>query len=96
MTAQPLPTTPLLTVRQVADILTLSESTVKALARSGKLSAYRTGGCWRFTEDDVSAYLASVRTGRPARADEIDLDVPMPRGFKPVQFEAELRKQARR
>jgi excisionase family DNA binding protein len=98
MTAPSLPTTPLLTVRQVADILTLSESTVKALARSGKLAAYRTGGCWRFDSADVRAYLASVWTGWPTStgADEIDLDVPLPKGFKPVDFEALLRKQARR
>ena len=56
-------TTPLLTVKDVADRLAVSQSTVYDLAATGKLSCYRIGsrgrGVVRFTEEQVAAYLSA-------------------------------------
>ena len=57
----------MLTIADVARRLNVSESTVYNLAEAGKLAGYRVGmgrGTWRFTEDDVSAYLESCRHQR--------------------------------
>lgn len=54
----------MLTVKQVAERLNVSPSTVYDLAASGKLSCHRIGsrgrGTLRFTEAQVEAYLAST------------------------------------
>ncbi len=38
----------LFTVSEVADFLHLSEHAVRAMAREGRLPAYKVGGLWRF------------------------------------------------
>jgi excisionase family DNA binding protein len=48
----------LLTVREVADVMRVSNMTVYRLIRSGELMATRVGRSYRIYEDDVSAYLA--------------------------------------
>lgn len=55
----------MMTVHQVAERLNVSESTVYSLAEQRKLSGYRVGtgrGTWRFTEEDVAAYLERCRS----------------------------------
>jgi len=57
---------PLLNVKQVADMLNVSLSTVYDLAATKKISCHRIGsrgrGTLRFTEEHVAAYLASTLT----------------------------------
>jgi excisionase family DNA binding protein len=48
----------LLTVREVADVMRVSNMTVYRLIRSGELMATRVGHSYRIFEDDVTAYLA--------------------------------------
>lgn len=46
----------------VAEILTVSEDTVRRLVKSGQLPAYDIGGRVRIDEEDVYAYLEAHRT----------------------------------
>ena len=47
---------------EVAEILTVSEDTVRRLVRSGQLPAYNIGDRIRIDEEDVYAYLEAHRT----------------------------------
>jgi excisionase family DNA binding protein len=49
--------TKLLTISEVAELLTVSQSQVYALVKREKLSAYKIGSCLRIGEDDLQAYL---------------------------------------
>lgn len=51
----------LLTVREVAEVMRVSNMTVYRLIRSGELGATRVGRSYRIWEDDVRSYL---RRGR--------------------------------
>lgn len=48
----------LLTVREVADVMRVSNMTVYRLIRGGELEATRVGRSYRIWEGDVDAYLA--------------------------------------
>ena len=48
----------LLTVREVASVMRVSNMTVYRLIRAGELVATRVGRSYRIFEDDVSAYLS--------------------------------------
>jgi excisionase family DNA binding protein len=52
----------LLTVREVASVMRVSNMTVYRLIRAGELVATRVGRSYRIFEDDVSAYLARGAT----------------------------------
>ena len=47
---------------EVAEILTVSEDTVRRLVANGQLPAYRIGDRTRIDEEDVYAYLEAHRT----------------------------------
>lgn len=51
----------LYTVRDVAELLKLSERKVYDIVSSGKLSAYKIGGSIRVSEEDLLAYLEDSR-----------------------------------
>ena len=57
---------PLLTVKQVAEMMNVSPSTVYDLAATGRIPCHRIGsrgrGTLRFTEEHVAVYLASTLT----------------------------------
>lgn len=46
-----------MTVRDVATYLKLSEKTVRALARGRKISATKIGSKWRFRKSDIDEWL---------------------------------------
>ena len=52
---------PLVSVREVAERLGVSETTVYRLTERRLLPFYRVAGCLRFTPEDVDAYLANGR-----------------------------------
>lgn len=57
--------TPLLTVAQVAELLSVSESLVYRLASDGEIPSYRIGrGALRFRQEDIEAYLSSRLNGK--------------------------------
>ncbi len=52
---------PLLSVDQVANHLNVSSKTIRRKVDSGELPVIRLGRLLRFSENDVSAYLSSMR-----------------------------------
>jgi len=56
---------PLLTVHEVADLLKMRESTVRAWIRDGELRAIKMGRDWRVAVKDLEAYLEG-HANRPA------------------------------
>jgi len=72
----------LLTVKQVAEQLSVSDSTIYALAENRMLVGCKIGvgrGTWRFHQSDVEAYLQASKTDQPEQA-------PGPRAKKPPPF----------
>lgn len=66
----------LLSTKDVATRLQLSESYVQKAALRGELVGHRFGTSWRFTEDDVQAFIdaarhepkrTAIRHGRPVK-----------------------------
>jgi excisionase family DNA binding protein len=57
-------TEPLLTAREVADVLGFSPATIVDWAESGKLRAFKVGGRLRFRESELEAWLETKRTGQ--------------------------------
>lgn len=53
-----LPTEPLLTIREVAALLSVSERTVHRVIAEGLLARHRVGRLVRISRSDVGAYLA--------------------------------------
>lgn len=51
----------LYTVGELTRVLHLSQAKVRALIRSGALSAIRLGAEWRVTAEDLEAFLAARR-----------------------------------
>lgn len=59
---------PLLTLKQVAKMLGLSERTVRRLISSRKLTAVRAGRRYRFRREDVSEFIrSSLTNGAPRK-----------------------------
>jgi excisionase family DNA binding protein len=56
---------PMMSIEEAATLLDVSETTIRRLINSGQLPAYRIGGQFRISEEDIRAYLATVRHGRP-------------------------------
>ena len=49
--------TPIMTVKDVAEYLRFSETKVYKLARAGKMPAARIGKEWRFRRDQIDAWI---------------------------------------
>ena len=56
---------PLLTIHEVAGLLKVKESTVRAWIKSGNLRAVKFGREWRVVQKDLEAYL-NAHANRPA------------------------------
>lgn len=62
-----------LSIKQLADLLKLSERTVYRLANSGEIPGFRVGNSWRFQRSRVEAWMDEQtaktlrRAGRPKR-----------------------------
>ena len=52
---------PLLSLRQVAQLLGISERTVYRLMDDGELHPYKMGKSWKFDQADIDAYLDRLR-----------------------------------
>lgn len=51
----------LLNIKQLRDILRLSERTIFRLIKSGELSGFKVGREWRFEASDINAYIDRQR-----------------------------------
>lgn len=47
----------ILTLKELAEYLKLTEKTAYRLAAEGKLPGFKVGGSWRFKSDDVDAWI---------------------------------------
>jgi excisionase family DNA binding protein len=66
--------TPLLTSEEVAKYLNVEVITVRRLVKSGKLAAYRIGGEYRFSNDDLQTYLqASYQPAKDTKLERLGL-----------------------
>ena len=49
----------ILTIREVADYLKVTERTLYRLAQEGKIPAFKVGGAWRFRRGDLDQWIKS-------------------------------------
>ena len=49
----------ILTIKQVASYLQVTERTIYRLAASDGIPAFKVGGSWRFRKSDIDAWIAS-------------------------------------
>lgn len=57
-----------LTVREVANLLRMSEKKTYRLAQSGDLPAFKVGGAWRFRRSDIESWVAAQVRDRTRKA----------------------------
>ncbi|HCR98064.1 MULTISPECIES: methylation-associated defense system helix-turn-helix domain-containing protein MAD1 [Oceanospirillales] len=53
----------ILTIKEVADFLKLTEKTAYRLAAEGKLPGFKVGGSWRFKQSDIDAWIEESKAG---------------------------------
>ncbi|WP_417667260.1 methylation-associated defense system helix-turn-helix domain-containing protein MAD1 [Pseudidiomarina sp.] len=53
----------ILTIKEVADFLKLTEKTAYRLAAEGKLPGFKVGGSWRFKQSDIDAWIEESKVG---------------------------------
>lgn len=46
----------ILTIRDVAEMLKLTEKTIYRLASEGEIPGFKAGGSWRFRRDEIEAW----------------------------------------
>lgn len=57
-----------LTLKDVAELLKLSEKTIYRLAQQGEIPAFKVGGSWRFRASDIDQWVAKqIDDQKPAR-----------------------------
>jgi len=54
----------ILTIREVADYLKVTERTLYRLVQDGKLPAFKVGNSWRFRRADIDAWIGVQTTAR--------------------------------
>jgi|TARA_R110000796_G_scaffold102044_14_gene210928 excisionase family DNA binding protein len=52
----------ILTLKEVAEYLKLTEKTAYRLASEGKLPGFKIGGSWRFKRDDLESWIESKKS----------------------------------
>ncbi len=58
----------ILTIREVAGFLKVTERTIYRLAAAKKIPAFKVGGTWRFSRVDIDAWIKQQSTGKATRA----------------------------
>ncbi|ASJ23714.1 methylation-associated defense system helix-turn-helix domain-containing protein MAD1 [Laribacter hongkongensis] len=68
----------ILTIKQVADYLKVTERTIYRLAAAKKIPAFKVGGTWRFSKAEINQWIQQQSgDGRPGRAgDQGEADDP--------------------
>jgi excisionase family DNA binding protein len=63
--------TDIMTIREVAEYLKLTDKTAYRLAAEGKLPGFKVGGAWRFRKGDIDEWIeARKRHGGKNEADQ--------------------------
>ncbi len=63
----------ILTIKEVAQYLKVTERTLYRLAQDGKIPAFKVGASWRFKQADIDAWIEDQKPGM-ARSDGGDHD----------------------
>lgn len=58
----------ILTIREIADYLKVTERTIYRLAGARKIPAFKVGGTWRFSRIDIDSWIRQQSMGGPERA----------------------------
>jgi excisionase family DNA binding protein len=53
----------ILTIKQVADYLKVTERTIYRLAAAKKIPAFKVGGTWRFSRHDLESWIRGQSVG---------------------------------
>jgi excisionase family DNA binding protein len=48
---------PILNIEEVADLLRISDRTVRRLLAANELPGFKVGGTWRFRREDINAWI---------------------------------------
>ena len=62
------PNTDILMIRDVAEYLKVTERTIYRLAAAKKIPAFKVGGSWRFSRDDIDRWIAAQTAAQSAGA----------------------------
>jgi len=54
----------ILTLKDIAGYLKLTEKTAYRLVAEGKLPGFKVGGSWRFKQSDIEKWIEQNKTGR--------------------------------
>lgn len=57
----------ILTIREVAGFLKVTERTIYRLAAAKKIPAFKVGGTWRFSRPDIDSWINQQSTGKAKR-----------------------------
>ncbi len=60
----------ILTVKEVAEYLQVTERTLYRLAQGGKIPAFKVGNSWRFRREDLDQWIRDQTAGRRGAGDE--------------------------
>ena len=53
----------ILTIKEVADYLKVTERTIYRLSQAKKIPSFKVGGMWRYLRKDIDAWIARQTTG---------------------------------
>jgi excisionase family DNA binding protein len=74
---------PCLTLREVAELLSLSEKSAYRLAQKGDLPGFKAGGSWRFRQEDIDAWMRDgIRAAQTAKGQRKTRTTPTQRRVK--------------
>lgn len=57
----------ILTIKEVADYLKVTERTIYRLAGAQKIPAFKVGGTWRFSRADIDGWIKQQSAAEPDR-----------------------------
>jgi excisionase family DNA binding protein len=57
--------TDIMTIREVADYLKLTEKTAYRLVAEGKIPGFKVGGSWRFRRSEIEAWIDGKSKRKP-------------------------------
>ena len=60
----------ILTGKEVAEYLQVTERTLYRLAQEGKIPAFKVGNSWRFRREDLDQWIRDQTTARRGASDE--------------------------
>ncbi len=66
----------ILTIKQVAEYLKVTDRTIYKLAAAKKIPAFKVGGTWRFSRADIDSWI-KLQSMEPPALDDDDRSLPI-------------------